>query len=493
VDTVLGIDVGTQSVKVLFYDFESRRIAAAGNAGLQLDRSGDGAAEQEAGWWIDALSEALRGVDAGVRASACALAVSGQQHGFVPVDAAGDVVAPVKLWCDTSTADECAAIMEDYGGADACLRELGNLLLPGYTAPKIRWLRDAKPDAYRCMTRIMLPHDYVNFWLTGEHCMEAGDASGTGMLSVADREWSARMLRAIDPDRDLAECLPDIRLGNEAIGRLRDTAAERLGLTAGIPVAIGGGDNMMGAIGTGNVSQGTVTISLGTSGTAYACADAPVIDPEGEVAAFCSSTGGWLPLLCTLNCTAGTELIRAFLGVDLAAFEARLEAAERGAEGIAVVPFFAGERTPNLPGARGGILGIDTGNLTEENLARAVVEGVTYGLRHGVERLSELGIEADRIVLTGGGARSAAWRQIVADVCARPVVVHAGDEGAAFGAALQACALLQGCADIETVTRAHLQVDESRSCEPTADGVRFYDEAYRQYRRSVDAVAALSA
>jgi len=210
VDTVLGIDVGTQSVKVLFYEFERRRIAAAKSAGLRLVRSAGGGAEQEAEWWIVAMTEALRGVDPGVRESARAVAVSGQQHGFVPVDAAGDVITPVKLWCDTSTADECQAIMQDYGGADACLAELGNLLLPGYTAPKIRRLRDRQPDAYGRMTRIMLPHDYVNFWLTGEHCMEAGDASGTGMLSVPERKWSERMLRAIDPDRDLAECLPDI-------------------------------------------------------------------------------------------------------------------------------------------------------------------------------------------------------------------------------------------------------------------------------------------
>jgi len=493
VNTVLGIDVGTQSVKVVFYDFESCEIAAANSAKLRLIQTRDGVAEQEAQWWVAALRDALLGVDPDVRSSARAAAVSGQQHGFVPVDASGAVVSRVKLWCDTSTAAECEAIMQDYGGAKACLAEMGNLVLPGYTASKIRWLRDSQPAAYERMSRIMLPHDYVNFLLTGEHCMEAGDASGTGMLRIADRIWSAKMLQAIDSGRDLAECLPQVSIANEAIGRVRPDAADEFGLPVGMPVAIGGGDNMMSAIGTGNVGPGTVTMSLGTSGTVYACADRPVLDPHGNVAAFCSSTGGWLPLLCTMNCTASTELVRRFLGTDLPAFEAWLEAAERGAGGITVVPFFSGERSPNLPDARGCIVGIDGVNLREENLARAVVEGVSFGLRYGVEQLAALGIDVRRIVLTGGGARSATWRQIVADTCAAPVVVHSSDEGAALGAALQAYALLDGQSEMTSIVGEHLRVDEQRSCEPDHEARQFYDEAYREYLRSVDAVTTLYA
>ena len=202
------------------------------------------------------------------------------------------------------------------------------------------------------MDTILLPHDYLNFYLTGERCMEAGDASGTGFLEIRTRDWSEKMLRAIDPDRDLRECLPEVRLDNEPIGTLSTHAAQEIGLTAGIPVAIGGGDNMMGAIGTGNVTPGVVTISLGTSRTVCAYSDKPIIDHEGDVAAFCSSTGGWLPLLCTMNCTVGTELVRQLLGVDIARLEVQLAAARPGASGVITVPFFNGERTPNLPQAK---------------------------------------------------------------------------------------------------------------------------------------------
>ena len=201
--------------------------------------------------------------------------------------------------------------------------------------------------------------------------MEAGDASGTGFLEIRTRDWSGKMLRAINPDRDLRECLPEVRLDNEPIGTLSTHAAQEIGLTAGIPVAIGGGDNMMGAIGTGNVTPGVVTISLGTSGTVCAYSDKPVIDDEGDVAAFCSSTGGWLPLLCTMNCTVGTELVRQMLGVDIATLEAQLAQARPGASGVITVPFFNGERTPNLPQAKACIMGLDTRNTRPENLLRS--------------------------------------------------------------------------------------------------------------------------
>lgn len=490
--TVLGIDIGTQSVKVVFYDFEARQIASIGSAPLDLRQTDDGVAEQRAEWWIEALRKATSRVDKSVREGVVAIGVSGQQHGFVPVGRSGEVLIPVKLWCDTSTGTECERIMEAFGGREACIAEVGNLVLPGYTASKVRWFRDAHPDLYAKMDTILLPHDYLNFHLTGERCMEAGDASGTGFLDIRTRDWSTKMLRAIDPDRDLRECLPEVRLDNVPIGTLSTRAAREIGLAAGIPVSTGGGDNMMGAIGTGNVTPGVVTISLGTSGTVYAYSDKPVIDHEGDVAAFCSSTGGWLPLLCTMNCTVGTELVRQMLGIDIATLEAQLAAARRGAGGIITVPFFNGERTPNLPRAKGCITGLDTRNARPENLLRSVVEGATFGLRHGLERLIALGIDAEEVVLTGGGAKSPTWRQIVADVCNAPVTVLKNEEGAAFGAALQALAMLEGDgADIRDVTKRHLQRDTERCCDPDPSGSSFYSEAYGNYQDAVRQVAAL--
>ena len=319
--TVVGIDLGTQSLKVVFYDYSAHEIVASESAALDLYQNDSGSAEQQAHWWITALTEVMGKIDADIRQSAVAVGVSGQQHGFVALGKTGEVLAPVKLWCDTSTVAECDEVMQAYGGAQKCLDEVGNLIMPGYTASKIRWFAKNGGALYDQLDCIMLPHDYLNYYLTGERCMEAGDASGTGLLNITERSWSAEMLKAVDPDRDLSAFLPPLRTEPGIIGHIHTEAAMKTGLPAGIPVSTGGGDNMMGAIGTGNVSPGKVTMSLGTSGTVYAYSDQPIIDPRGEIAAFCSSNGGWLPLLCTMNCTVTTELMRAVMGVDIEEFD----------------------------------------------------------------------------------------------------------------------------------------------------------------------------
>ena len=490
-NTVIGIDLGTQALKVVFHDVDRREVVAVENAPLELYQNDDGVAEQQYHWWLTALKDAFARVDPDVRKSARAVAVSGQQHGFVAVDEADEVLAPVKLWCDTSTEKECADIMHDFGGVEACIEQAGNPILPGYTASKIRWLRDAQPRGYEKLDGILLPHDFMNLHLTGERCMEMGDASGTGFLDIRKRRWSESMLHVIDPDRDLAACLPPLRQDNEAIGDVRRSVAEELGLPVGIPVAIGGGDNMMGAIGTGNVRPGNMTMSLGTSGTVYAYADEPIVDPKGNIAAFCSSTGGWLPLLCTMNCTVTTELMRDLLGADLAAFEAQINRAPRGSDGVLTLPFFNGERTPNLPNARGCIIGLNTRNMKPDNLLRSAVEGATFALRFGIDELAALGVAATSIVLTGGGVKSDKWRQLVADICNFPVTVYEQDEGAAFGAALQAMQLLEPGASIGELVDANLTRDGERSCEPRRAAVRHYEEAYGEYQNAVAAISSL--
>ena len=492
-NTVIGIDLGTQGLKVVFYDFDAREIAASESAPLDLYQGDVGVAEQQSHWWLHALKEAMAKVDPGVRRTGRAIAVSGQQHGFVAVDEGNEVVAPVKLWCDTSTGTECAEIMAAFGGRDACIERVGNPILPGYTASKVRWLAKARARVYEKMDCILLPHDYLNLYLTGERCMEMGDASGTGFLDVRQRAWSQEMLQAIDPDRDLSACLPPLRAGNEAIGMLQNEVAAELDIPAGIPVGIGGGDNMMGAIGTGNVRAGNVTMSLGTSGTVYAYADEPIVDPDGNIAAFCSSTGGWLPLLCTMNCTVTTELMRNLLGVDIATFEAQISSAGRGAEGVITLPFFNGERTPDLPNAKGCIVGLNSQNTKPENILRSAVEGATFALKFGIDELAKLGVEANEIVVTGGGANSAKWRQLVADICAAPVIVLEQDEGAAFGAALQALQVVEPGISIEELVDTHLTKDESRCCEPRSAAVNNYKDIYEDYQRAVDAVAGMYA
>lgn len=490
--TVLGIDLGTQSVKVVFYDCDARDTVAVRSAPLDLRQSDSGVAEQQAHWWTEALGCALQRIGKPVRDSVAAIGVSGQQHGFVPIDETGEVLGPVKLWCDTSTAEECEAITQAMGGTESCIAETGNPVLPGYTASKVRWFRDTHRSAYARMDGILLPHDYLNYYLTGERCMEAGDASGTGFFDVRNRRWSDKMLAAIDPGRDLLACLPEVRIVNEPVGALLPSVARTIGLPPSVPVSIGGGDNMMGAIGTGNVSNGILTVSLGTSGTVYAYSDSPVVDRSGNIAAFCSSTGGWLPLLCTMNCTVSTDLMRNLLSVDIVEFEANLARSEPGADGIITVPYFNGERTPNLPDAKACLFGMDSRNTRPENLLRSAVEGATFALRFGIDALRALGVAAERIVLTGGGARSKSWRQIIADVFNVPVTVLEIDEGAAMGAALQALAMLDGDhTDMRTVVEDHLVPDDARCCMPDPAIVETYAEKYGQYERAARAVAGL--
>lgn len=494
-DTTLGIDLGTQSLKVVFYDYEARDVVASASAPLEVMRDTTGRAEQEASWWLVALKQALQQVGEGVRMSVRAVAVSGQQHGFVPIDANGKVLHAVKLWCDTSTQQEADEIMENCGGRERCIELAGNPVLTGYTAPKIRWLLKHHPSKYRNMAQVLLPHDYLNFVMTGRAVMEYGDASGTALLDVRHRRWSPELLRAVDPSRDLTNCLPELVEPREAIGQTSDQFSREFGLPAGVPVAPGGGDNMMGAIGTGNVVPGQLTMSLGTSGTLYAFADRPIVDPEGNIAAFCSSTGGWLPLLCTMNCTLATELMKKPLAIDNAGFDAAIEAVPAASGGLTVLPFFTGERTPNLPNASASVLGLNAENCDKGYLLRATVEGATYGLRFGLDELRRLGIESSEIVLTGGGANSRIWRQIVADICQLPVVRLAQDEGASFGAALHALWVLERQEDsgrgIGDITGEHIVKRPDLTCTPDETTSDRYADGYAAYRRAIAGVAPL--
>ena len=492
--TTLGIDLGTQNAKVLFYDYQQKKTVACESAPLSLYQNDCGAAEQQAHWWIKALKDALQKIPESVRNSVAAIAVSGQQHGFVPLDKFGEPLAPIKLWCDTSTEAECQEIMSAMGGEAVCLQQTGNRVLPGYTASKVLAFRKTHTALYDQLDTILLPHDYLNFWLTGEKCMEMGDASGTGFLNVAQRCWSDPVLTAIDPNRDLKECLPVLRKDNQIIGCITDQASKDTGLPAGTPVAIGGGDNMMGAIGTGNLRCGRATISLGTSGTVYSYSDTPVLDPQGNIAAFCSSNGGWLPLLCTMNCTVTSELLRALFEVSINDFDQTLGLAPAGADGVLTLPFFNGERTPNLPDAKGCILGLDSSNTTRENLLRSGVEGATFALRFGLDELAGLGMNIQELVLTGGGTRSAVWRQITADIMGVKTMVLKQDEGAAFGAALQAYAAIHNNGELSpALLDEHYEFDEAMSCEPDLIRKATYQDVYQQYLDAVNAVSGIYA
>ncbi len=493
--TVIGIDNGTQSTKVIFYDFTSGKIAASASAPHELISKEDGTREQKALWWIDALESCFNRIDPEIKKTAVSLGVSGQQHGFVPLDKNGNVLYNVKLWCDTSTAAECAEIENRFGGAEKVLEETGNRILPGYTASKILWLKNNKPELYKLMDHILLPHDYINYYLTGKYSMEYGDASGTALLDIRKRMWSNNLLKALDPDRNLKECLPDLLEADQSAGTVTKEAADKFGIPRGIIVSSGGGDNMMGAIGTGAVSPGVITMSLGTSGTVYAFSEKPVVDKSGGLAAFCSSTGGWLPLLCTMNCTVATELIRNLFEFGIKEFDRIGAEAPSGSEGIITLPFFNGERTPNLPNGKGCIVGMTGTNLKKENIFRSSLESAIFSMRMGLDSFKELGFDITEVRLIGGGAKSALWRQIASDILNLPVVVPENEESAALGAALQSLWVynlgINKKTDINSLCNMHIKLNTEKTCLPDNKNAAVYEETYKIYNQYVKSMTEI--
>ncbi|MGZ5567169.1 MAG: xylulokinase [Limisphaerales bacterium] len=479
---LLGIDSGTQSTKALVVDARNGRVLGGGAQAYPLiPNLPPGAKEQHPATWVSATAKAIKAALKEAKASGyevVAIGVSGQQHGFVPLDKSGKVIRPAKLWCDTSTARECDEIMARLGGLKSTIREIGNSVLPGFTASKILWLKKHEPKNFARLATILLPHDYLNFWLTGQKKMEYGDASGTALLNVKTRQWSDAVLRAID--RDLASKLPPVGGSDQPAGLLQASTARALGLKPGVLVSAGGGDNMMGAIGTGNTRPGTVTASFGTSGTIYACADKPIIDPKGEIAAFCDSTNRWLPLLCTMNVTVATEMVRNDFGMTHAQFEATAAKAPAGSNGLLLLPYLEGERTPNVPDGTGVWFGATPKTFTAQHFARAAMEGVTLGMNYGLQRLRELGLRPKQIRATGGGAKSKLWRQIMADVFNAEVVTIKVAEGAAYGAALQALwswRLQKGeKVAINQITDGFVQLNESETATPNKTNVAVYQE-----------------
>ncbi len=476
----LGIDSGTQSTKCIALDLDSGKILASASKAYELiEGLPPGHLEQDPQVWLDAVDQTVKRClqQLGKRKDqVTAIGVSGQQHGFVPLNKKNEVIRPAKLWCDTSTTDQCKQFEDEFGGVDGLIKLSGNAMPPGYTAPKILWLKQNEPKNFKALKTVLLPHDYINFHLTGEKGMEFGDASGTGLLDVRKKEWCAPLIEFIDPN--LEECLPQLGSSRRAIGLLTENLREAWGLAKSPVVSAGGGDNMMGAIGTGNVQAGVVTVSLGTSGTVYAFSPEPVVDPEGEVAAFCDSTDRWMPLVCTMNVTVATEQIRNMFNWSHDELEKQIKGTPAGAGGLLFLPYLNGERTPNLPQGTGVFHGLTTETMTPAAMARAVMEGTTLGLAYGLNRFRQLGIEPTEIRLTGGGSKSGVWRQICADVFGVPTVCLTSAEGAALGAALQA-AYARAATEGKPTTFRELSarlvtLDESTRCKPSDESREVY-------------------
>ena len=478
----LGIDSGTQSTKALVVDAKNvKMLGSAQRAYGLIGGLPSGAKEQHPESWKRAATTTIKAALKEAKASAFevkGIGISGQQHGFVPLDKEGQVIRPAKLWCDTTTVAECEAITQKLGGLKKTISRVGNAMLPGFTAPKIKWLKNHEPKNYKRLATVLLPHDYLNYWLTGNAVMEYGDASGTALLDVKNRKWSTAAIKAIDPA--LANKLPPLISSDQPAGNLSAATAKALGLSTQTLVSAGGGDNMMGAIGTGNTRPGIVTASFGTSGTIYACAAKPVIDPQGEIAAFCDSTNRWLPLLCTMNVTVATEMVRNHYGLSHHQYEKAAAKVPVASDGLLLLPYLEGERTPNVPEGTGVWFGVNSRTHSTGYFARAAMEGVTLGMNYGLRRLAILGVKARQIRATGGGAKSKLWRQIMADVFNAEVVTLAVGEGAAYGAALQAMwCRRRKCGEqvsISDLTDRFVKLDARQIARPKKRNVAVYRE-----------------
>jgi xylulokinase len=491
----LGIDCGTQGTKAIVLDAVNGKVLGEGSGAHHMISGAHGRREQDVQEWLNAfeLATAAALKQAGISGQQIlGIGVSGQQHGLVMIDDLGHVLRPAKLWCDTESAPENDRLLEYLGGEAGSLERLGIAIAPGYTVSKLLWTKEQFPELFARIDKILLPHDFLNYWLTGRCCSDYGDSSGTGYFNVRTREWDLDILNHIDPSGRLVNALPTLLEAHQPVGRILPAIAERLGLNPEAIVSSGGGDNMMGAIGTGNIAPGLITMSLGSSGTVYAFADEASISDQPSVATFCSSSGGWLPLICTMNLTNATGAIRELFALDIPAFNQAVSAAPIGAQGVLMLPFLNGERVPALPHATGSIHRLDSTNLSQANLCRAVVEGTTFGLRYGLDLLRDSGIKSANIRLIGGGAKSAVWRQIVADIMDTPVICTTGSEAAALGAAIQAA----WCQSWESGERQSLQalcercvsLEPSSETRPIAENVAAYHTVYQHYRNQLQGV-----
>ncbi|MFI2666818.1 xylulokinase [Micromonospora carbonacea] len=472
---VAGFDSSTQSCKLVIRDAETGALVRSGRAAHP-----DGTEVDPAAWWA-ALEAAV--AQAGGLADVAAVSVAGQQHGMVCLDASGEVVRPALLWNDTRSAGAAADLIEEAGGGEAGGRfwadAVGVVPVASFTATKLRWLARHEPANADRVAAVCLPHDWLTWRLAGAPGLDAlrtdrSDASGTGYWSPATGEYRFDLLeRAFGRRLEV----PVVLGPTQTAGALDPAALAAGGGPGGALLGPGAGDNAAAAFGVG-ARPGDVVVSIGTSGTVFSVADAPTADPTGTVAGFADVTGRYLPLVCTLNAARVLDAAATLLGVDLDALSDLALSAPPGADGLVMVPYLEGERTPNRPSATGAVHGLTLRTSTPAHLARAAVEGMLCALADGLDALTAQGCRAERVILVGGGARSAAVRRIAPQVFGRPVVVPPPGEYVADGAARQAAWLALGGQDAPDWSPAGTQ-------EYAADGVAAVRERYAAARDRV--------
>ncbi len=495
---VIGMDVGTTGAKALAID-EKGAVVASALVEYPLIAPKPGWAEQDPQDWEKASLEALSQLSAGLGSrvqDVKGLGLTGQMHGSVFLDSKGEVLRNPILWCDQRTASQCEEITERVG-AEKLIKMVCNPALTGFTAPKILWLRENEPHLYEKVRRVLLPKDYIRYVLTGEYATDVADGSGTLLFDVKNRTWHRELMTLLDIP---AEFMPPAYEGPEVTGRLSLQAAEATGLPNAIPVVAGGGDQAAGGVGCGIVKPGVISSTVGTSGVVFAFSDTVRLDPQGRVHTFCHSVPGKWHVMGVMLSAGGSlrwfrdalceseKTVARHTGCD--PYEYITGAAERapvGSEGLLFLPYLSGERTPHKdPFARGAFLGLSLRH-TKAHMARAVLEGVAYGMRDSLEIIREMGVPIQQVRASGGGAKSALWRQIQADVNQTPLVTINVDEGPAYGAALLATVATGIYSSVEEACDATIHVVDS--CEPDPARAVQYDNWFREYQRAYLAVA----
>ncbi len=486
---VLGLDVGTSGTKAIAMD-EKGALLASALVTYPLHSPKPNWAEQDPADWEKASYEALASLAGKINISDVkGLGLTGQMHGSVFLDGNNKVLRPAILWCDQRTAAQCDAINSKVG-EKKLLELVSNPALTGFTAPKILWLRDNEPEHYDKIRKVLLPKDYIRFCLTDEFATDVADASGTLLFDVTNRTWSRELLSMLEID---ADWMPESYEGTAVTGKLSATAAQKTGLPAGLPVVAGGGDCAAGGVGCGVVRRGVVSASLGTSGVVFAFSEDVHTDPEGRVHTFCHAVPGkWHTMGVVLSAGGALQWYRDALCADECAvaaitgrdpyeyITAAAAQAPLGAEGLLFLPYLTGERTPHKdPYAKAAWVGMSLRHK-KPHMARAVLEGVAYAMRDSLEIIRGMGIPADEVRASGGGARSAFWRQILADTGHVPMVTINVDEGPAYGAAILASVAAGMHGSVEAA--CDIIIHETDRLQPVAENEKKYDAWFAEYR-----------
>ena len=489
----LGLDIGTSGTKALLCDHAGDVLATA-SAPHDVSSPKPSWSEQAPRQWWDACGRASKSVLRKARAKkgeVAAVGLSGQMHGSVFLDKHENVLRPAILWNDQRTAEQCGEIEHAAGSREKLIKMVGNPALTGFTAPKILWLRRHEPKRFAKTARVLLPKDYVRLRMTGEHATDVSDASGTLLLNVAKRTWNLELLERLGLDASL---MPPLFESHEVTGELTRDAAKHLGLKAGTPVVGGGGDQPAGAVGNGVTASGVVSATLGTSGVVFAHADEPTYDPEGRVHTMCSAVANkWCVFGCMLAAGGSFQWFRDRLAQHELVEARRLKvdpyelltheaaAAPPGSEGLFFLPYLTGERCPHPdPHARGGWVGLTTRH-DRAMMIRSLLEGVTFGMADQIRILHEMNVKLRTVRLSGGGARSAFWRQLQADVYGKTVATINSDEGPAYGAAILAG--VGGGAWKNVPTACREIIHETHRLKPDARMKKRYAQLHEQYRR----------